>query len=140
MLVGTWLKNSYTDGCAATRPSHGAALSARRAFLRDSGAGAGRRHGGALNAVPLQRCGDETSGLHLLDEPAQPGLRLGAALGNTHRLLDHHEAPREQAHGKSKPSFFMAAFLLSLDFDFGRLDQVHPEFAILRQEARELLR
>ncbi len=42
-------------------------------------------------------------GLHLCDELAQPVLGLMPSLGHAHRLLDHHEAPRQQPHVAHAP-------------------------------------
>src|SRR4029450_11174515 len=57
-----------------------------------------RRGRGSLDAVPLQRIRAEAAGLPLLDEVAQPRLRGGSSLRDTHGLLDHHEAPRQKSH------------------------------------------
>ena len=48
--------------------------------------------------MPLERLGDESGGLHLLDEVVQIFRAGVAALGDAHRLIDHHEPAFEQAH------------------------------------------
>ena len=52
----------------------------------------------ALDAVPAQRLRHEAARLRLLDERSQPTLQGEAALRHRHRLLDDHEAARQQAH------------------------------------------
>ncbi len=48
----------------------------------------------------IQRCGDESRSLHLLDELAQVGGACGTLARGAHRLVDHHEAPGEHAHAR----------------------------------------
>src|SRR5689334_6155147 len=59
----------------------------------------GRRDGGISLVAALERIGNEAGRLHVFDERAHITRRRGAALGQAHRLLDHHEAAIHHAHG-----------------------------------------
>ncbi len=56
-----------------------------------------RRNNGALNAMPGQCLGNKATGFHVFNKLAQTlsGFRP-SPLREAHRLLDHHEAARQQ--------------------------------------------
>ena len=57
-----------------------------------------RRHSRSLNPMPVQRLRHKPVGLHLFNILRQRKRRLGTPpLGQTHGLLDHHEALGQQA-------------------------------------------
>ena len=61
--------------------------------------------------MPLERLGDESRGLHLLDELAEVFRAGFAAPGRSHRLIDHHEPTFEQAQSGNAPSIGLELLL-----------------------------
>ena len=95
-----------------------AAALSRVGLLKALGRG---RDGRALDAVPLQRLGDEAAALGRFDEAGEiAGGVLGARGRQAHRLLDHHEAAGQEAQAR-QPGGIGLELLLDAGGDVGVL-------------------
>ena len=86
---------------------------------------AGRRHERIVLSAPLQRVGDESGGLELLEHRGQIGDGSGASLGNADGLLDRHEAA---IHHAQSGIGFGEALQRRLDAG-GDLEDLAPELS-----------